>query len=78
MKKTSVYLTEEEIEGLRRRALETGKSRAELIREGVRHVVGTPSKRAFKSMGVGHGGGGPTPLHWDADDLYRSVMGREP
>ena len=45
MRKTSVYLTDEEAEGLRRVAMATGKSQAELIREGVRHVIDTEGNR---------------------------------
>lgn len=58
-------------------ALVSGKSQAELIRDGIRHVIASEnaSERRFHSMGKGHGGGTPyTP--WDVDDLYRKVMGR--
>ena len=77
MKKTSAYLTDEEAEGLRRVAMATGKSQAELIREGVRHVIDTEGGAAeFRSLGKGRGGGEPyTP--WNADELYTTVMGRE-
>jgi hypothetical protein len=56
----------------------TGKSQAELIREGVRHVIETAggAAREFHSLGKGRGGGEPyTP--WNADELYTTVMGRE-
>jgi Arc/MetJ-type ribon-helix-helix transcriptional regulator len=71
MQKTSVYLTTMEVESLRSTAARTGRSRAELIREGVRLVTeGTePKARAFRSLGKGHGGGAPY-RRWDADDLY--------
>lgn len=74
MHKTSVYLTPEEIELLRRAAARTGRSRAQLIRDGVRLVTGEtrPQERAFHSLGQGHGGGAPY-RRWDADELYRSV-----
>jgi Ribbon-helix-helix protein, copG family len=78
MRKTSVYLTDEEADGLRRVAMATGKSQAELIREGVRHVIDTEgaATREFRSLGKGRGGGEPyTP--WKPDDLYTKVMGRE-
>jgi hypothetical protein len=77
MKKTSVYLTDEEAEGLRRVAMATGKSQAELIREGVRHVIDTAGgAREFRSLGKGRGGREPyTP--WNPDELYTKVMGRE-
>jgi len=71
MQKTSVYLTPEEAESLRSAAARTGRSRAELIREGVRLVTdgsGT-EQREFRSLGRGHGGGAPSG-RWDAEDLY--------
>ena len=39
MRKTSVYLTEEEAEGLRLLAIREGRPQAELIRAGIRHVI---------------------------------------
>lgn len=77
MRKTSVYLTEEEAESLRRVAQATGKSQAELIRDGVRYVIGeAATSRRFYSLGKGRGSGAPyTP--WDADELYARAMGRE-
>ncbi len=79
MRKTSVYLSEEEAEALRRRAAEKGVSQAELIREGVRKVVsGKGPKRVFHSMGKGRGPGGPTPVRLDPEELYEKVMGRRP
>jgi hypothetical protein len=77
MRKTSVYLTDEEAEALRRAAEVSGRSQAELLREGVRYVVGAAGirRRTFRSMGTGHGGGAsyapPNP-----DELYAHVMGR--
>ena len=78
MRKTSVYLTDEEAEGLRRVAMATGKSQAELIREGVRHVIDTEGSatRQFRSLGKGRGGGEPY-SPWNPDELYTTVMGRE-
>ena len=78
MRKTSVYLTDEEAEGLRRVAMATGKSQAALIREGVRHVIDTAggAAREFRSLGKGRGGAEPyTP--WTPEELYTKVMGRE-
>jgi hypothetical protein len=77
MYKTSVYLTPEEVVQLRRTAARTGRSQAELIREGVRLVTadGGRKGRTFHSMGKGRGGGAPY-RGWEADDLHRSVMGR--
>lgn len=75
MYKTSVYLTPEEIDLLQRASARTGRSRAELIREGVRLVTGDrePRRRVFRSLGQGHGGGAPY-RRWDAEELYRSVV----
>ncbi len=75
MKKTSVYLSDEESEALREAARRTGQSQAELIRAGIRQVVAQSAiePRVFHSMGTGHGGG--CPPEWDADELYREVMG---
>jgi Arc/MetJ-type ribon-helix-helix transcriptional regulator len=76
MKKTSVYLTEEESDGLRRLAVSTGRSQAELIREGLHrmlHEIGS-RPRSFASLGKGRGGGRPY-ASWDADELYEDVTG---
>ena len=70
-----MYLSEDDAEALRLEAQATGRSQAELIREGVRRVLRRPRKRVFHSMGKGKGPGGPTPLGWDADELHRKVMG---
>lgn len=75
MRKTSVYLSDEEVEGLRRVAKATGRSQAELIREGIRHVLLADGVRRFHSMGKGHGGGRPYE-RWDENELHRAVMGR--
>ena len=75
MKKTSVYLSDEEADALRRAAETTGRSQAELIRDGIRRVVSATGiqARVFHSMGIGHGGGASP--RWDPDELYRDVMG---
>lgn len=79
MRKTTVYLSDEEAAALRRHAAERGTSQAELIREGVRRVVGgRRPKRVFRSMAKGRGPGGATPLGFDADELYEGVMGKRP
>ena len=75
MKKTSVYLTAAETEGLRRLAVREGRSQAELIREGVRRVLGeSEAPRTFHSLGKGRGGGRRAE-GWDPDDLYDWVKG---
>jgi hypothetical protein len=75
MRKTSVYLDDDEAEGLRRVAIRTGRSQAELIRDGVRRVIADEEAqpRVFHSMGVGEG---PPYEPWSADELYEKVMGR--
>ena len=77
MKKTTVYLTEQEAHGLRRAAVREGRSQSELIREGVRRVISEADARprVFRSMAKGRGGGRPYEP-WGADELYRQVMGR--
>jgi hypothetical protein len=76
MHKTSVYLTSEEVERLRRAAARTGRSQAQLIREGLRLVTDDeqPVPRVFHSLGKGHGGGAPY-RGWDAEELHRAVTG---
>jgi hypothetical protein len=56
MKKTSVYLSESELEALRRTSSSTGKSLAELIREGVR-LVTNGARPGFASRGTASGAG---------------------
>lgn len=77
MKKTSVYLTDELAEALRRVSIATGRSQSELIREGVRRVTASASvgRRRFHSMGKGHGDGTPY-ARWNPEDIYDEVMGR--
>jgi hypothetical protein len=76
MRKTSVYLSDDEAEGLRRLAVAEGRAQAELIREGIRRVIeGAASQpRRFRSLGRGSGGGTPY-LRWASDELYRRKMG---
>lgn len=76
MRKTSVYLTEDEAEGLRTLAATTGRSQAELIREGVRRVLARRPGRTFHSMAAG-ASGGQLPRRWSADELAaRRGVGR--
>ena len=78
MKKTTVYLSNEEAEGLRRVAIATGRSQAELIRTGIRHVLSAEEATpcTFHSLGKGRGGGDAY-FPWDADDLYGTIMGQQ-
>jgi hypothetical protein len=77
MRKTTVYLADGEAEGLRRLAALTGRSQAELVREGVRRVLDDQSvERTFHSMGRGRGSGSARP-RWDPDELYAKTRRRE-
>jgi predicted DNA-binding protein len=75
MRKTSVYLSDDEAEGLQRVSATTGRAQAELIREGVRTVIAEAESqpRAFRSLGKGRGGGKPFTA-WKPQDLYEKVM----
>lgn len=75
MRKTTVYLNEDEAEGLRRLAAETGESRAELIREGVRRMLREGPARKFRSMGQGEGTGESRP-RWNPEALREKTLGR--
>jgi hypothetical protein len=77
MRKTSVYLTDDEAEGLRRLAVREGRPQAELIREGVRKVIAEieTQPRLFRSLGAGRGSG-MKPARWTSDELYRRAMGK--
>jgi Ribbon-helix-helix protein, copG family len=77
MKKTSVYLSDDEAERLRRFALATGRPQSDLIRRGIELVINgqSQSQRIFRSMGKGHGGGAPY-APWTAEELHDSALGR--
>lgn len=76
VKKTSVYLTEEEAQRLRALALSTGRSQADLVREGIRSVLARKQQRPkFRSMGLGVGTGEKRP-RWDSNDLADRRLGR--
>ena len=77
MRKTSVYLTVDEAEGLRRLSVREGRPQAELIREGIRRVLAeSPAPaRKFRSLGVGSSDS-RKPSRWTSEELYRKVMGQ--
>lgn len=76
MRKTTVYLNEEEVEGLRRVSAETGASQSDLIRQGIRVVLGDPPvERVFHSMGKG-ASGNRGPGRWTSEELYEKAFGR--
>lgn len=76
MRKTSVYLADQEAEGLRRAALAQDRSQADLIRDGIRTIIeeADAQPREFRSMGRGRGGGRPS-TRWSADELYQRRVG---
>ena len=75
MRKTTVYLHEDEAEGLRLLSGATGESQAELIREGVRRLLREGVSRKFHSMGKGKGPGEPRP-RWSPDAVREKTLGR--
>lgn len=75
MRKTTVYLNEDEAEGLRVLSGATGESQAELIREGVRRLLREGVSRKFHSMGKGEGPGEPRP-RWSPDAVREKTLGR--
>jgi hypothetical protein len=77
MRKTSVYLTAEEAEGLRRLAVRERRPQAELIREGVRRVIADAGERSrvFHSLGIGRSDG-RKPARWTSEELYDKAMGK--
>jgi len=76
MRKTSVYLTDEESEGLRQLAIREGRPQAELIREAIRaQVQAARPKRTFRSMAVGRSDG-TKPSRWTSDEVHEKAFGR--
>lgn len=76
MRKTSVYLTLDEADGLRRLAAREGRAQAELIREGIRRMIADAAgrPRAFRSLAIG-ASGGKKRGRWSSDAVYRKAMG---
>lgn len=76
MRKTSVYLTQDEAERLRRLAVREGRPQAELIREGIRRVIAEAGERprVFRSLGVGRSDG-EKPARWTSEELLEKSMG---
>ena len=77
MKKTTVYLDDDEAERLRELSTRTGTPQAALIREAVRRVLEEQPKHRLRSTGIGRGNGEPYE-RWggDPDAVYDWVMGR--
>lgn len=59
MVKITVYLPESDAAALRRLALETGRSQAELIREAIAATTARARGHRFRSHGAGEGDGRP-------------------
>ena len=76
MRKTSVYLSDHDAEQLRQLSIRDGRPQAELIREGVRHLIAEAGaeRRQYRSLGKGRGGGQPYES-WRATELYEKSMG---
>jgi Arc/MetJ-type ribon-helix-helix transcriptional regulator len=74
MRKTTVYIDDSQAERLGRLATSSGRSQAELIREGVDRVLSEAPSRTFRSMGKGRSGGN-VDRRWDADELYSKARG---
>jgi hypothetical protein len=75
MRKTTVYLSDDEADALRSAAAASGKSQSELIREGVRRVTSRRPRRVFHSMGVADSGD-PT-LAERFDEVYGEELERD-
>ena len=77
MRKTTVYLNEDEADALRQLAEATGISQAEIIRGAIRQAVRRLPPRKFRSLGRGVGTGGATP-RWRSQDVYEKSFGNAP
>ncbi len=75
MKKTLVYLTDEQLEALRLRARSTRRSMAALVRDAVSSYLGQPEASPLEGfIGCGEGeAGGETSAH--ADEILRRMLG---
>jgi len=72
--KTTVYIDDSQAERLGRLASASGRSQAELIREGLERVLSEAPARTFHSLGKGRSGG-KGERRWDAEGLYRKARG---
>ena len=77
MHKTTVYLTDQQSEGLRRLAAARNASQAELIREGIGRVLTEAPGRKFHSMGRGESRAAAKG-RWTSGELYDKSFGRAP
>jgi hypothetical protein len=76
MVKTTVYLDERDAAALRRISRETGRSQAEIIREGIRNVTGAHPRRRFAAMGIANSGDGTIGRRFD-EVLRESGFGED-
>ncbi|HET7027875.1 MAG TPA: ribbon-helix-helix domain-containing protein [Candidatus Limnocylindrales bacterium] len=75
MRKTSVYLSADEAEGLRQLAVREARSQADLIREAIRARIGTAAgPRTFHSMAAGSSDRSK-PRRWTSDEVYVKTKG---
>src|SRR5262249_11299498 len=76
MRKTTVYLSDEEVEALRQLSAATGVSQAELIRGAIRQAVAQLPRRRFRSLGQGEGTAERTSTpRWTAAEVYDKAFG---
>ena len=75
MRKTTVYLNDDDAEALRSLEAATGRSQAELIRDAIRRAVASAPERRFRSLGQGVGTGAARP-RWSPGALYDEAFGR--
>jgi predicted transcriptional regulator len=75
MRKTTVYLNEDEAEALRQLAAATGMSQSELIRSAIRQAVAQLPPRRFHSLGRGRGTGA-SGTRWTPAEVYDKAFGR--
>lgn len=74
MKKTTIYLNDDEVDALRQLAATTGTSQAELIRVSIRRMVAHVPERRFRSLGQG-ASTATRCTHWSAPALYDKAFG---
>ena len=76
MRKTTVYLADNEAAALRRLAAHSGRSQAQIIREAIASVTREAQPRDFHFFGAGRGSGEPVGEH--ADEIVREEWGKRP
>ncbi|HEY2766883.1 MAG TPA: ribbon-helix-helix protein, CopG family [Solirubrobacteraceae bacterium] len=74
MVKTTVYLDDRDAAALRRMAVESGRSQAEIIREAIGRATHAAGRRQLRSAGVGRGSGAPVARN--ADEIVRRELGQ--